>query len=194
MSRTKSQPDPPAEKPKTTRGSKGKAVTPDPVAVQEEDTSVKSSSFRSDVTSKKDNSMSDDNILSYSDDISEAEAPAPLPPGDYPAEIRGATRKTSAKGNEMVPVTILISPDHYPADYPVENAPDGTTLTYQRLMYEDNARGQYRMRKFCESIGAPTGKAVNPNDWIGRQVVVTVGNEEYEGERRANIMKFSSAD
>lgn len=135
-----------------------------------------------------------ENILSYGEDIADAKAPPPLPDGVYVAEIRNATTKVSAAGNTMVPVTVNISPDDFPADYPVEFNPDGVTLTSYRLIYEDSARGRHRMRKFCENIGATMGKHINPFDWIGKKVLVTVGHEEYEGEQRNNIQKFSPID
>lgn len=136
-----------------------------------------------------------ENILSYGEDIADAEAPPPLPDGEYPAEIRNATTAVSkTSGNTMVPVTIHISPDDYPSDYPVEFNPDGVTLTSYRLIYDDTVRGRFRMKKFCEAIGATTGKHINPSDWIGKKVLVTVGHEEYEGEQRNNIQKFSPVD
>ncbi len=61
--------------------------------------------------------MTDMSIIEYDTDLSEAEAPVPLPAGDYPAEIRSAERKTSAAGNEYINVTFHISPEAYPADY-----------------------------------------------------------------------------
>lgn len=185
-----------------TTGSAEEVQSPQPVAaVQSKGKGAQSpsSSNKSDVATNRtsDHTMTDtssENILSYGEDISNAEAPPPLPDGEYEAEIRNATTKVSSSGNTMVPVTVSISPDHYPADYPVEFAPDGVTLTSYRLIYEDSARGRYRMRKFCDSIGAVTGKHINPTDWIGSKVLVTVGHEEYEGEQRNNIQKFSPLD
>lgn len=184
----------------TTSPSAEDVQSPQPVAaVQDGRNGAQSASVstkRDVTTTNTSNQMTEasENILSYGEDISNAEAPPPLPDGEYEAEIRNATTKVSSTGNTMVPVTVSISPDHYPADYPVEFAPDGVTLTSYRLIYEDSARGRYRMRKFCDSIGAVTGKHINPTDWIGSKVLVTVGHEEYEGEQRNNIQKFSPLD
>jgi hypothetical protein len=131
-------------------------------------------------------------IIEYSEDISNAEAPAPLPPGDYPAEIRGAEIKTSQKGNEYVAVTFFIAPESYPADF-TEGDADGMTLSYNRIVVDDSPRGRHRMRKFCEAIGASTSAKLDVNDWIGNTAVVSVAQSEYEGETRAEIAKVIAA-
>ncbi len=144
-----------------------------------------------------DHTMTDtasENILSYGEDIADAEAPPPLPDGEYPAEIRNVTTKVSSKGNTMLPIVINVSPDDFPADYPVEFNPDGVSLTSYRLIYDDTPRGRFAMKRFCESIGAPMGKHIDYTAWIGKKVLVTLGHEDYEGMPRNNIQKFSSID
>ena len=131
-------------------------------------------------------------IIEYEDDISNAEAPEPLPEGDYPAVVRSAERKVSGAGNPYVAVGFYISPDDYPPDFPVEEEPDGVLLTYRRVPGGTTKRDRYRMRMFCESIGAPTGSRMNLNDWIGLNASVTVVQEDYEGEPRAQIVKVSA--
>lgn len=143
---------------------------------------------------KKDNNMSDQSsILEFSEDISNAEAPVPLPAGDYTAEIRAAVRKTSANtGNDYVSVTFYISADEYPADY-TDGDPDGMTLNYMRVSMADTVPGRYRLKKFIESIGAKGGKAIDLNDWVGLTATVHVNVSEWEGEQRNEITKVISA-
>lgn len=143
---------------------------------------------------KKDNrSMSDaPSILQFSEDISNAEPPVPLPVGEYPAEIRGAEVKTSQKGNRYVSVKFFVNPDSYPVDYQ-EGNPDGEILTYNRLVYDDSPRGRHRMRKFTESIGAKGGNEIDVNDWAGLTATLAVTEEEFEGEKRAVISKVTAA-
>jgi hypothetical protein len=131
-------------------------------------------------------------IIEYDTDLSEAEAPVPLPAGDYAAEIRGAERKTSAKGNDYVNVTFFIAPEQYPADYTEGNA-DGTTLTFGRLSPDNTTRARYGMKKFCEAIGAELGSKLDLNDWMGKSGIVHVVHEEFEGETRAKISKVKEA-
>ena len=126
-------------------------------------------------------------IMEFSVDLADQEAPPPLPVGQYPAEVMGAVRKTSqTSGNDYAAVSFKISADQYPADF-TEGEPDGTTLTYNRVVLEDSARARYRVRKFCEAIVAPLGRSVDLNDWLGMTATVEVVHETYEGEERAVI-------
>jgi hypothetical protein len=131
------------------------------------------------------NNMSE-SILSFSEDISNAEAPAPLPAGEYTAEIRNAEVKISQKGNKYAAVQFYVPADQYPADF-VDGDPDGITLTYNRVVLEDTVQARHRIRKFCESIGAKTGREINLNDWVGLTATISVKVGEWEGEPRAEI-------
>jgi len=136
---------------------------------------------------------SSSSILSYSQDISTQEAPPPLPVGPYPAEIVSAVRRISqTSGNEYVSVQFRVHPDAYAADY-TEGDPDGTVLTYNRLLTADTPRDRYRMRKFVEAIGGRSGRDVDLNDWLGMTASIEVGESEYEGEKRAEIRKINPA-
>lgn len=128
-------------------------------------------------------------IVEFSEDIASAEAVPPLPPGDYAAEVRGATHKTSAtSGNPYAAVQFFIAPEQYPADYS-DGDPDGTLLTFNRVTLVDSPAARHRLRKFCEAIGAPMGKSIDLNSWVGLTGHVTVVTDEYEGEKRAAIAK-----
>lgn len=143
-------------------------------------------------TQTKEKNMSDLSIIEYDVDLGDAEAPVPLPVGDYPAEIRAAERKTSAAGNEYVNVTFHIAPEAYPADY-TEGNEDGTILSYGRLNPGPEQRARWQMKKFCEAIGAKVGKSLDLNDWIGLSAIVTVAHDTYEGETRPQIKKVNPA-
>lgn len=148
-----------------------------------------------DASEKKSKQMSDTavkSIIEYDVDLDEAEAPVPLPKGDYVGEIRGAEQKTSGKGNEYINVTFHIDADQYPADY-TEGNPDGTILSYGRLSPENTTRARYQMKKFIESVGGTLGKSVDMNDWLGLRAKLTVVNEDYEGVPQAKISKVSEA-
>jgi hypothetical protein len=131
-------------------------------------------------------------IIEYDTDLNEAEAPGPLPKGDYTGEIRGAEQKTSGKGNEYINVTFFIDADQYPADY-TEGNPDGTILSFGRLSPENTARARWSMKKFVEGIGGTMGKTLDLNSWLGLRAKVTVVNEDYEGVLQAKISKVSEA-
>lgn len=144
-------------------------------------------------TTKGNNNMADmPSVIEFDEDISQAEAPVPLPVGDYPAEIRAATQKTSQNGNPYAAVQFFISSDAYPADY-TEGEPDGAILPYNRVSLQNTPAARHRLRKFLESIGAPAGKKIDLNDWVGRTGTVTIQHDSYEGEVRAAIGKVSAA-
>lgn len=164
--------------------SKGKKDAPADEAKQD---AVKNASV---ATTRNETKMADTapSIMEFSEDISTAEAPVPLPIGDYPAEIRGAEKKQSAKGNDYASVQFFIAPEAYPADYQ-EGDPDGMILTYNRVGLQDTPVGRHRVRKFTEAIGAPGGTKIDLNDWVGRTATVSVVHDTYEGETRAAIGK-----
>jgi hypothetical protein len=132
-------------------------------------------------------------IIEFSEDISAAEAPEPLPAGEYLATIRGAEGKMSQRGTKYGAVTFVIAPEQFPADYPIENAPDGKTIVYRRVGLEDNPNARFMLRKFCEAIGATASKRVDLNEWLGLEAIVHVENEEYEGIPREQIVRVTEA-
>ncbi|NJL53745.1 hypothetical protein HC928_00470 [bacterium] len=124
-------------------------------------------------------------IIEYSEDVAEAEAPPPIPQTTYPAVIKDAQAKLSInKGTRYAEVMFHISADQLPADFPADIYPDGVTIAFRRISLEDNPVARYRMRKFCEAIGAPAGKRIDMSEWIGLEAVVDVGHEVYEGLAR----------
>lgn len=140
--------------------------------------------------------MSDDqtSIIEFSEDIGDAEAPDPIPVGDYPAQIVGAERKDSAQGNAYAAVMFSISPDDFPPDFQAEGLEDGLKITYRRVPLEDNPLSRFRLKKFIEAIGAKPGKRIDLSEWIGLTATINVAHETYEGIPRAIITKVSEAD
>ena len=130
-------------------------------------------------------------IRHFSVDISTVEAPDPLPAGDYPATIQRAAVRESKAGNEYVSVMFHIRPEDYPVDYEVENAPDGTQLSYNRVPWADDRRSHYQLRKFCEAIGADMSANININDWMHHEATVSIEHGTWEGEDRAEIRRVS---
>lgn len=132
-------------------------------------------------------------VIEFSEDIADAEQPEPLPKSDYLAEIRGVEVKTSnSKGTKYAAVSFYISPEQYPADFDVNNAPDGKTLVYRRVSLEDTAQARFNLRRFLEAIGAPMSKTIDVNEWVGLSGRVTIDHEEYEGVMREQIVKVAA--
>lgn len=139
--------------------------------------------------------MTDDvmTIVEFSEDIAEAEAPEPLPEGDYTAEIMGAEVRISQTGKKYGAISFMISPDEYPADYPVENAPDGVLIVYRRVSLEDTPTARFMTRRFCEAIGAPMARQLDLSQWVSLSAKVHVTNSEWEGIPRAEIDRVEAA-
>lgn len=130
-------------------------------------------------------------ILAFSEDITNAPPPVPLPVGPYPAEIIGAQRRTSSTGNEYVQVLMRINPDSYPADF-TDGDPDGTTLSFNRLQVEDTGVNRHRWRVFMERCGGPLGRNIDLGALVGLTCTVEITHQEYEGEMRAQIARILS--
>ena len=136
----------------------------------------------------------DQTIFEFSEDISEAEAPDPLPPGDYEGEIRAvAGARSQSTDNQYAAVSFIIPPDQFPADYDSTNAPDGMTIIYRRVPLEDDRRSRFFLRRFCDAIGAPMSKTIDLTEWLGKMAKLTVANEDWEGLPRSVITRVSEA-
>lgn len=128
-------------------------------------------------------------IFEFETDIANAEQPAPLPAGIYNATITAVTPKVSKSGNKYASVSFKVSADEYPADY-VDGNKDGTTLTYNRVMLEDNARNRWALKNFCQKIGAAMTKRIDLNEWLGATARIEVVNEPYENTMMASITRL----
>lgn len=134
-----------------------------------------------------------DSVIEYQDDIANAKAPAPLPVKKYHASIVEAKKMTSqAKGTKYAAVTFLVPAEQYPMDY-TDGAPDGTKIVYRRVSCELTPMGIFGMSRFVKAIGAPAGRTINLNDWIGREATIEITHTVYEGQTRHEIKAVEPA-
>ena len=131
-------------------------------------------------------------IIEYSEDITDAEPPPPLPARDYPAEIISAQPRMSQKDTKYTNVGWLIAPENFPADFDASAYPDGL-IVYQAVGGEDNPTARFRLRMFCEAIGATMGRVIDVNDWIGLNAVITLDVDVYEGIPRNRVRRVVAA-
>jgi hypothetical protein len=131
------------------------------------------------------------NIVSFSEDIAEAEAPEPLPERDYPATIADANVGETKNGDPMFIIKFKINEDDYPADFDAGNAPGGKTLTHY-LVAQDSPAGRHRVKQFCQAVGAPMSKKLRAGDFIGLTAQITIKHEEYEGVPRERIQRVNA--
>ena len=125
-------------------------------------------------------------ILEFSVDLAKAEAPEPLPVGNYRGVVKSTKQRESQAGNRYVEVGMTVSPDQYPVDFKDGN-PDGTLLFFRRVSAENTPAGRYSCRRFCEAIGAPLSKSPDISEWVGLEAGVEVGHDTHEGVTRAAI-------
>lgn len=129
-------------------------------------------------------------ILEFSEDISTAQPPPPLPVGPYPAQIISVqTRVSATTGNEYVQIGFRVNPEMYPADF-TGGDPDGTVLMYNRLTTDDTPRMRYQWRKFLENVGGPRGRRLDLGALMGLTGNIDVAHQEYEGEQRPTIARI----
>lgn len=134
-------------------------------------------------------------IIEFGEDISDAEAPEPLPQGVYPAEVTSATAgESKSSGRLQITTRFRVSPDDYPADYPMEHAPDG----FERSTWTpcgDNPNGRHRTRQLCEALGVPASKNVDLSDFIGKTCRIQIAPDtNLNGEPDARIVKVLPAE
>lgn len=133
-----------------------------------------------------DNNVELGSVIEFSEDISKAEAPPPLPPRSYVGTITGAVPKVNKNGGKYASVQFTISPDQFPPDFAAIQA-DAVRLSYNFVPLEDTAAARYRLKKFCEAIRSPVSRRVDLNDFIGKSASVVVQAGEYNGEPQAQI-------
>jgi hypothetical protein len=131
-------------------------------------------------------------VYEFQQPISDAEAPKPLPAGEYRAVVKMVEPKMSkSSGKPMADFTYSISADQYPADY-TEGDPDGTTLhSYVSLV--DTPRQRFQLRKLCEMHGVVAGSRLNLVDFMGTEVIVKIEHEDYQGVPQARLTPVREA-
>lgn len=139
--------------------------------------------------------MAENSIIELEQNLEDFEDFEPLPAGTYEGVVTSAEMKISDKGNEYYYVVWNIHPDAFPADYAVDNAPDGLSLLYARLQKPDvnNRRSITSVKNFYRSLGMKLKTSViNPGEWEGKKAALVVGIEPFNGEPR-NVIKSIEA-
>lgn len=136
--------------------------------------------------------MADDNdlpsVLTFSEDIANAKAPAPIPASTYRASVKHAAHEVSKNsGKRMIKIEFHITADQYPADY-TDGNPDGTVLSYY-VPAEDTPQGRWNVKRACEQLGVPMSREIDVSQMFGREANVKVVHEPYEGQMTAKIAR-----
>jgi hypothetical protein len=130
-------------------------------------------------------------IIELSQDIADTPEPVLMPPGWYLAQIESVEIRPNQAGTGRYYSTVFRVPtEKFPADYEVDNYPDGLPLYYNlvRVPRDGDRKSISNLRKFLEQIGMPTNiSTIDPNEWIGRTAKVKVVHHTYQGQTREQI-------
>jgi hypothetical protein len=133
-------------------------------------------------------------IIEFTDSIDDAEAPLPLPEGTYEAEIKAVEAKMSSNNKRYAAVSFYLPADSFPADYPLEEAPDGLVLIFRKLSLENNKMSKFNLKRFIQNIGAPpVGRSLDLTQWVGLRAKIVVKHDTWEGTTRPSIDKVIAA-
>lgn len=128
-------------------------------------------------------------ILQFSTNIADAEAPPALPAGTYRAICTKAQPTTSkSSGNPLLPLEFKINKSEFPADF--ETDADTITLMLNSLTVRDNAQDRWRLKQVCQALGVPMSSKIDPNDFLMKECrLETRIAPGLDGTPRAEIAK-----
>lgn len=126
-------------------------------------------------------------IIEFDEDLSNVEAPKPLPAGTYDAVVESAETMTSNSDKPMIKVVFNISADQYPADY-TDGNPEGTKLT-QYLLADNSPRSKFALKRFILALGAPLSNKIDVTTFIGLPAKLEVGTRMWQDMEVASIVR-----
>ncbi len=141
--------------------------------------------------------MTESNVLELEMNLEDFEDFEPLPPAPYPGEIQTAEMRISDKGNEYYYVVYKVTPDDFPADYSVDNAPEGLQLLYARLQKpkSNDRRSITSVKHFYRAHGMKLKTSIiDPETWKGKRAKLVLNIAQYQGEDRNNIASIEKLD
>lgn len=149
-------------------------------------------------TNKRKTNMADQvTIIDLDLNLDEMEDYEILPDGAYPAECTQAEVRTSDKGNSYFYTMWKIDPANYPIDYDKANAPNGSVMNYSRVQVPTpgDRRSITNVKKLMSAMGLSLKtSSIDCSQWVGKQAMINVGHEDYNGETRNSIKTIESED
>jgi len=107
----------------------------------------------------------------------------PVPDGSFKAEITSFEQEESSTGNDMIVCKFKI----------LQGKGKGTTV-YDNLSLQPQAL--FRLKSLCEALGIDADGAadLDPDDFVGQEVILDIENETYEGKKRPRPAGYASVD
>lgn len=133
-------------------------------------------------------------VIEYSEDISTAERPDPLPAGEYVAKIADAgVARGKESGKLYLFANFHIDRDAMPVDFVERAGPqlEHLTLVHRIMGAADTPQGRWNAKNFCSAVGAPMSNRIDPkSDWVGLEAKVVVEHgKDLEGFPRPEIKR-----
>jgi len=127
-------------------------------------------------------------LISFSQNIADAEPPPQLPIGNYPCTCIAATDKVAASsGNPMLTLTLQIEREDFPADFDPGDGVDTLTFT-MNVVARDIPADRWRMKNVCKAFGVPMSSYIDPNDFVGREARARIRmGQDLEKNPRAEV-------
>lgn len=108
-------------------------------------------------------------LISFSQNIADAEPPPQLPVGTYPCVCIAATDKVAASsGNPMLTLTLQIEREDFPADFDPGDGVDSLSFTLN-IVARDIPSDRWRMKSACKAFGVPMSSEIDPNEFVGKK-------------------------
>jgi hypothetical protein len=145
----------------------------------------------------KETKMAENTIISLDMNLEDYADFENLPNGSYAGECTVAEVRTSDKGNQYFYTMWKIDPSEYPADYEVENAPEGLVMNFSRIQVPTagDRRSITSVKKFMSAMGLKLKtNTIDPSTFVGKKAKLVVTTEEYNGENRNSIRSVESLD
>jgi len=134
------------------------------------------------------------NVMELDFDLNDVTPPVPLPAGEYRATVRNVEHAVSkSSGKSMAVFDYYISPDQYPADY-TDGNPDGEVIRTYFSLDMSVPRNRWRWKQLHQMHGVRIVPGrLDLTAFIGRDVIVEVSHEEYQGEVRPRVNPIREA-
>lgn len=128
-------------------------------------------------------------LFVYDTDVSAAVQPDPFPevPKVRATVVKVQKAANTNSGQPNLRVTLRIDPTDYPADYSVENAPEGVALMYFSQDLGNNKVGTWNMKVLCDKFGVSSAQPIDTNRFVNKEVFIATKHRLVNGETRCNV-------
>lgn len=136
-------------------------------------------------------------VVQLEGNLADAERPPDVPPGKYVAEVQDVQAMSSQAGNRYWSIRFVIPQEELP-DSVAEAYEEGAVLFWNRQLIPrgpQDRRTIFALKNLYRAMGLDSNvTTVDPNDWMGQKVLLTVRMGAYQGEPRPEIASMGPAD